>query len=270
MGEQMKNAPVYFVIGQVRFNHSPVPINEKITEIQEGFRKLGFPDYKPQKLQQMSIVLQNNQLIQSPGDLRDSFEFANAQRTVLLRLEPSQLSLQAVEYTTFEDFSAKFAAALDLLTSSISLAFIERVGLRFLDAVMPREGEDLKQYLHPQLLGLSALGDGLDTTFSLSETLMSRGEDSILARVVIQEGGIGLPHDLANAAMELEPRFLNHTGVAAILDNDAFYAERLIFESDGPVTAPVMEVLERLKALVDTVFRKSITEHAASVWEGAA
>lgn len=268
MGEQMKNAPVYFVIGQVGFNPSPVPINKKVTEIQEGFRELGFSDYKPQKLQQMNIILQNNQVSHSPGEVRDIFEFANAQRTVMFRLEPNQLSLQAVEYKTFEDFSAKFAAALDLLASSIQLDFIGRVGLRFLDAVMPREGENLKQYLHPQLLGLSALGDGLDTTFSLSETFMSRGSDSILARVVIQKGQVGFPQDLANVGVELGQRFRDYNGLLAILDNDAFCNERLIVQPSHPIAHSVMDTLRRLKTLLNMVFEKSITEQAKKIWKG--
>lgn len=62
MGEKLKNAPVYFVIGQVRFNPIPMPIRDNIDKIQEGFRQLGYTDYRPQTLQQMQIVVQNNEV----------------------------------------------------------------------------------------------------------------------------------------------------------------------------------------------------------------
>jgi uncharacterized protein (TIGR04255 family) len=267
MGEKMQNAPVYFVIGQVRFNPIPTPVRDNIDTIQEGFRQLGYTDYRPQTLQQMQIVVQNNQVTQKPGALVDIFEFANAERTELFRLEPNQLSLQTVDYQTFATFSQTFATALEILTTNVQLDFVERVGLRFLDAVMPREGEDIATYLHPQLLGLSALADHLTATFSLTETLMKQSSDSILARVVIQEGQVGVPPDLANAGMEIGLRFRAYSGRLAILDNDAFYSERLKFH-DSSVIQSIMDTFRRLKDLINTVFTKSVTERAFEVWKG--
>jgi uncharacterized protein (TIGR04255 family) len=269
MGKKLKNAPVYFVIGQVRFNPIPMPIRDNIDKIQEGFRQLGYTDYRPQTLQQMQIVLQNNQVTQKPVALVDIFEFANAERTELFRLEPNQLSLQTVDYQTFATFSETFAKALEILTTNVQLDFIERVGLRFLDAVMPREGEGVGDYLHTQLLGLSALADNLTTTFSLSETLMKRNSDSILARVVIQEGQVGFPPDLANTGMEIGPRFREFSGQLAILDNDAFYAERVRFHDSSTIES-IMNTFRRLKDLINEVFKKSVTERAFEVWKGEA
>jgi uncharacterized protein (TIGR04255 family) len=269
MSEKLKNAPVYFVIGQVRFNPIPTPIRDNIDKIQEGFRQLGYTDYRPQTLQQMQIVVQNNQVTQKPGALVDIFEFANAERTELFRLEPNQLSLQTVDYQTFTTFSDTFTKALEVLTRSIQLDFIERVGLRFLDAVMPREGEEVDDYLHKQLLGLSALTDTLTTAFSLSETLMKRGSDSILARVVIREGQVDFPPDLANAGMEIGPRFREFSGRLAILDNDAFYAERMRFHDSSTIES-IMDTFRRLKNLINEVFKKSVTEKAFEVWKGEA
>lgn len=269
MGKRLKNAPVYFVIGQVRFNPMPVPIRDNIGKIQEGFRQLGYTDYRTQTLQQTQIVVQNNQVTHNPVDLVNIFDFANAERTELLRLEPNQLSLQTVDYPTFTTFSQTFAGALEVLTRNIQLDFIERVGLRFLDAVMPREGEDVALYLHEQLLGLSALADNLTTTFSLCETLMRRNSDSILARVVIQEGRVGFPPDLANVGMEIGPRFRAFSGRLAILDNDAFYAERIRFH-DSSTIASIMDTFGRLRNLIDEVFEWSVTKRAFEVWEGEA
>ncbi|KIQ54968.1 hypothetical protein SY28_05775 [Meiothermus taiwanensis] len=255
------------MIGQVRFNPVPVPIRDNIEKIQEGFRRLGYTDYRPQTLQQMQIVLENGRVTERPIGPVDIFEFANAERTELFRLEPAQLSLQTVDYQTFAGFSQALAGGLEVLAGNLPLDFIERVGLRFLDAVMPREGEDVADYLHEQLLGLSALADNLTTTFSLSETLMRRGSDSILARVVIQEGRVGFPPDLEGVGMEIGARFRNFSGRLAILDNDAFYTERMRFH--GVSTIPsVMETFKRLRNLIDEVFQKSVTEKAFEVWRG--
>lgn len=268
MGEQMKNAPVYFVIGQVRFNPSPKPLNEKIVGIQEGFRELGFADYKHQKMQQMSLSIQGDSFTRTPGDVLDLYEFANPERTMLFSLDPNQLSFQTVAYTTSEDFADLFSKALNLLTENVQLQFIERVSLRFLDAVMPRKGEDLKTYVHPQLLGLSGITDELVTEFSLSEAVMRLESELILTRVILMSGKIGFPQDLANVSLEIKQKFREYEGPFAILDNDAFHEKRLIFKPKDSVTETVIEILGRLKNLIDTMFHKSVTQAAKDIWKG--
>lgn len=270
MGEQMKNAPVYFVIGQVRFNPSPVPIREHITEIQEGFRKLGFSDYRQQKLQQINLVLHEDKPTHNPGEVIDLYEFANPERTALFNLDRSQISFQTVAYKSFEDFLAVFMRAFDLLTQNVELDFIERVGLRFLDAVMPRKEEDLMTYLHPQLLGLSALANELEPDFSLSEALMHRGNDTILARVTILKGKVDFPQDLANVPMEIGERFRGHGGLFAILDNDAFHDQRQIIRPQDSATQTIAATFRRLRSLIGMVFDKSVTPEAMRVWKGEA
>lgn len=268
MGKQLRHPPVYFVIGQVRFNAVSQSIQDKITDIQERFRRLGYTDYRRQTLNQMEILVQENQVTNKLGAPVEIFDFANADRNELFRLEANQLSLHTVNYHTFGTFLQRFAEALKILTAYTPLAHVDRVGLRFLNAVMCQKGAKVDEYLHPQLWGFSTLTDGLDFEYGGTEALMhSKEGDSILARVVIQQGRVGFPVDLSNTGLEIAERFRNYVGQLAILDSDAFCSKRVTFQDESTVGG-IVETLRRLKVLIDLVFKNSATERAFSIWKG--
>lgn len=266
MGKPLKNAPLYFVIGQVRFNPQLKPIQESMTQIQEGFRRLGYTDYRHQVLNQMEIVVEENRVTHKPGAQVDIYDFANAERNELFRLEANQLSFHTVNYQTFETLLGALVKALDILTTYTQLDFIERIGLRFLNAVMCREDDDVSTYLQPQLLGFSTLTNDLVPEFCAIETLLHKGGDSILARVVIQQGEVGFPANLSNTGLEIAQRFRDFKGQLAVLDNDAFHLERVKYQ-DRTTVDDTIQTLRRLKVLLDSVFMKSVTDEAMSIWQ---
>jgi hypothetical protein len=67
--------------------------------------------------------------------------------------------------------------------------------------------------------------------------------------------------------MEIGPRFREFSGQLAILDNDAFYAERMSFRDLSTIES-IMDTFRRLKDLINEVFKKSVTERAFKVWKG--
>lgn len=270
MGEQLKNPPVYFVIGQVRFNEQPVVIRDNLHQIQEGFRQLGYVDFQTKALEQTEIVIEGAQVKNHRGESIVYFDFANIERSELFRLEAHQLSFHTVNYHTFTTFVERFEKALGILMAHAQIELVERVGLRFLNAVLRQEGEEIATYLHPQLLGFSALSNGFEVRYSGTETLMIDGSDFILARVVIHQGRVGFPVDLSNTGLEIAERFREYKGPLplAILDNDAFNSERL--SSGKSMSTEIMQTFGRLKTMVDAVFMKSATERAFSIWRGEA
>jgi uncharacterized protein (TIGR04255 family) len=141
------------------------------------------------------------------------------------------------------------------------LSFVERVGLRYLDAVIPREGETLGQYLIPEALGLYGRLKGR-TKHTFSETMAESAEGSLISRAVVQEGPVGFPPDLLLNELKITQSFANFSGLHAILDTDAFIAERMPFNLE--------EVNKRLGVLHDRVneaFRALVTPHALDAWK---
>jgi uncharacterized protein (TIGR04255 family) len=263
MSRQMKNAPVYFTIAQVRFN--PIlSLSSFIPAIQEDFRKHGFADFKKAVAMTFAfapVVTRESESQTPPAQPLERYVFSDAGNTQNFLLEHGALSFQSTKYEVFETFVGELMKGLVLLDKMVGgLSFVERVGLRYLDAVTPREGDTLNQYLIPEAFGLYDRLKG-STKHAFVETMAESSDGSVISRAVIQEGKVGFPPDLLLNELKIAPSFANFCGVHAILDTDAFYAERRPFD--------LGEVKKRLDVLHDRVneaFRALVTQHALDVW----
>lgn len=263
MGTKMSNAPVYFVVGQVRFN-TVLDLGSYLPAIQGRMRAEHFPDYKEEVRQQITLPFGGGSAEQpaAPSILPQSrYTFSSIDGTSGFILENNALSFQTTAYSTFEAFSQCLLKGLNIIHEALGLDFTERVGLRYLDAVLPKDGvESLSDYLTPEVLGLShKLKSPL--VHSVSETLSLSPAGQLISRVIIQKGRVGLPPELTGMTPKLHARFTGPEGQHAILDNDAFYESREVFD--------LSELEARLSVLHDEVsksFKVMVTPHAVKTW----
>jgi uncharacterized protein (TIGR04255 family) len=263
MGAPLKSPPVYFTVAQVQFN--PIlKLPEFLATIQDGFRNLGFQDFSPQKVLALRLTVQNGQPMPSPPTLIDRFSFRNAETTKSFLLDADKLIFQSTDYGQFEAFSDQLLKGLGLLHDVVRLDFTERVGLRYLDRVTPRETDRLEDYLVPEVLGVSKRLTGLAGRVlrSFSETLHETSGIKLLSRVIIQEGGLAFPPDLLGNNMAINKRFQDYTGWHAILDNDGFVECREPYSLDT-----LRQHLDNIHGVIGAAFRATATPHAFTVWE---
>ena len=263
MGQKMKNAPVYFTIAQVRFN--PIlSLETYLPSIQESFRKLGYEDFKPTIVATFNLAIVasgEGSSPQVPPTQRVSrYTFANMEGTRGFILEQNALSFQATDYDTFETFSGAFLEGLELLHKAVGIGYSERVGVRYLDAVYPRAGEKLSEYIVPEVMGLTSK---LEHTLvhSFSETRAQTAVGTTISRTVIQDGPIGFPPDLAPHGLTVDERFTRLDGLHAIIDTDGSYDSREKFDTQS--------IKARLHNLHDEIwksFKATVTRHSLSVW----
>lgn len=265
MGTKMKNAPVYFTIAQVRFN--PILALESYApQIQEHLRKQGYPDAQKGLLATVNLTLSaptEASVPQMPIAQTTRFSFYNMERTSGFILDQGALSYQTTEYEVFEKFSFEFLKGLETVHEAVDkgLAYSDRIGVRYLDAVFPMAEEPLANYLSESVLGLVGKHDG-KLIHSFSETLVKINDLNILTRVIIQEGKVGFPPDLLAIPLTLSNRFKKLEGPHAILDIDGSIEIREAFNPKN--------VRERLIAIHDEItkaFRCVITEKALKAWE---
>jgi uncharacterized protein (TIGR04255 family) len=264
MGKQWKTPPVYFVIAQVRF--SPVlNLVSYLPGIQEDFRNAAFPDFKPGFNVQFNVGLLAGL---KPGDEQpmqriERYVFSSAEGTETFILDPNALTFQTTEYKTFDVLMQTLLPRLDHLSATLRLSYFDRVGLRYLDAVMPQEGESLESYLIPQVFGMRGKVNG-EVQHSFTETMIVVPEGKLLSRVVMQAGPLGFPPDLqfSAASAKLNPRFAGYTGQYAIIDTDGFNDTR-----DQKIDRSTIEKKFRgLHEQVDAVFHAIVSKHAVKVW----
>lgn len=264
MGQKMKKAPVYFTIAQVRFN--PIlSLETYLSSIQESFRKLGYEDFKTTFFAAFNLsIIASGEGSSSeipPTQKISRYTFGNMEGTRGFILEQNALSFQATDYDKFETFSGALLEGLDLLNKSVGISYSERVGIRYLDAVYPRNGEQLAEYLTQEMMGLTGRLEG-ELLHSFSETMTRTAVGTMVSRTIIQGGPIGFPPDLTPIGLTVAERFTRLDGLHAIIDTDGFYEGREKFDAQSIKTH-----LHNLHDEIWKSFKATITPHAITVWK---
>lgn len=259
MGTPLKNPPVYLTLAQVRFN--PIlKLADFLPGIQENFRHAGYTDFERQSLISIQVTMQDGQPMPTPIQ-QERFQFGNAEKTHMFILDGQSLTLQSTNYRQFETFSACFLKGLDIVNDIVKLAFTERVGLRYLDRVMPQDGEAIEQYLVEQVHGLTSRLSG-KPLYSYTEAMNEIENIKLLSRVAIQDGPLAFPPDLQLGNMRVTERFLSYTGKSAILDNDGFVEGRDAFSAKA-----VADHLDAIHKVIGAAFKTTATPYAFSAWD---
>jgi uncharacterized protein (TIGR04255 family) len=260
MGTPLKNPPVYLTLAQVRFN--PIlKLAEFLPSIQEYFRLAGYPDFDRQHIISIQLNAQEGQPPAPTPVQQERFLFGNVEKTHIFILNGQSLTLQSTNYGQFETFSACFLEGLKIVNDAVKLAFTERVGLRYLDRVMPQPGEAIEQYLVEQVQGLNSRLGGRPL-YCFTEAMNEIGSIKLLSRVVIQEGPLAFPPDIQLGNMLITERFTSYFGNSAILDNDGFVEDREAFS-----TKAVAEHLDAIHKVIGTAFKTTATSYAFTAWD---
>jgi len=266
MGQKLKNAPVYFTIAQVRF--SPVlSLKTYMPKIQEHMRKAGYPDFKQSFTVAFNLALitggEPQQGTPPPFPLQaERYVFSNMENTRGFILQQNALSFQATDYDTYQILSSEFLKGLEIVHKEVELNFSERIGIRYLDAVDPKEGEDLSRYLVKQVLGINKLLKESEFVHSFSETVVKFQDiGKVVSRTILQDKKLGFPPDLQPDGLEMKEKFKNIKGVHAVIDTDGAFEGREPF-----VIGKVKNRLDDLHTVISDSFKATTTEYARSVW----
>jgi uncharacterized protein (TIGR04255 family) len=261
MGQKLSNAPVYFTIAQVR--HNPVlSIQDYLAAIQENMRRGGYPDYK--SVPNLQILLpqiapgEASQVSTPTAQQIERYLFSTLDGIRGFIVEPGAFSLQTTGYETYEAFSEEFFKGLRIIHETIKLDYTERVGIRYLDAVVPPTERDIGEYLVPGALGISSvLPDSVQVTQSFSQTDILTPAGTLIARTIIRNGPLGFPIDLQPLGLNVAERFSKIQGVHAILDTDASYLGREKFD-----VGALQLRLQALHDVIGTAFWATVTDRA--------
>ena len=266
--QKMKNAPVYYVLAQAR--HNPVlQLDPYLPEIQDRMRKAGYPDHQASA----SFAVELNF---SAGDGQPDAKrlvpkavarhlFLSADRSRGFIFEQGALSLQTMEYDTFGPFLEEFMAGFGIVHDVIKLDYTERIGIRYLDAVVPVGGpDDLPRYLVPGVFGLTGkLPEGVPIGLSMSETHipLTDVDANLVSRTIVRSGPIGFPIDLEPQGLAVPERFQKVQGLHAIIDTDASQAKRQSID-----LSDLRSRLDMLHTKIRMAFDATVTKDALAEW----
>jgi uncharacterized protein (TIGR04255 family) len=260
----MKNAPVYLVVAQVRFNRFN-NLDAYAPKIQDQFRIKGYPDFQKLTMNTMNVPFIDQFVVgsnQNPSfETSNRYHFLNIERTDGFLLDQAALTYFTSEYDVFKMLADRFVEGLNIVNDTLPLAYTERFGLRYLDAIFAQEDAPLSKFLTESVLGLSQGNNG-NLIHSFSETAFKTGNINVITRTVIQNGPLGLPIDLQPPVVQIAERFLSRNGPHAILDTDASIDGRAAFAAD--------KVDKHLATLHDEcvrMFQLTTTDYARDSWK---
>ncbi len=260
MSEKMSDAPIFYTAAQITFN--PVmDIDQSISKLQSIWRSR-FPDFSQQAMNQIQFNLaasgEESKVKQS---LVPRWHFKDIRGTSGLMLTPNSLVFHTTHYGTSVEFIETLTRALEELDKVISLTYIDAVGFRTLDAVIPEQDRELKFFIKQSLLGLYPVLEGT-LKHSVWELALQRGQTQLASRCMLLNGKIGIPADLFPIQLAFQGRVQAIDGLHAILDNDAIRTERFTFD-----LAAVHLRLREVKSVISDAFYKAVTDDAITHWK---
>jgi uncharacterized protein (TIGR04255 family) len=249
----LSRSPLLLVLAQVRF--SPILQMDKfIPAIQERLRSEGFPKFQAMQ----STTIQIPGVTQVPTV---NWEFMDREDKKSIVIGTESMAFAISDYSTFEDFRVGLQVALLTVQETVKLELRTRVGLRYIDLVIPKEGKGVSDYVRPEILGLLQDKLPLQRLAYVSQLLCQSEIGKLILRCTHQIGGSVLPPDLQLLRLTLnKPLFLNQE--FCVLDFDHSAEEQSDFD-----LAAVSTSLNNLHDVLDQSFRAVVTPEALKEWE---
>ncbi len=261
----MSNAPVYYALAQAHFN--PVAAMARyVDQVQDRLRREGYPLFDPQQLTQL--------VIPGPGQAQPpepriqqtvSWLMTRSDRTAGFILGPSTITYHTTHYQTHNEFIPELLRGLAAVHEAVSLDHVSRLGLRYLDAVLPRAGEVAGQYL---VDGLHGIDFNATCRHAMAESVFSTDtrplvpKGTLVVRVYRMTAPLGFPPDMLPAGLAIAPKFdIKDAREHAIIDTDHYVEGRMAVEMNK-----LNEQLLSLHATIKSVFGAITTDHARGAW----
>jgi len=237
---------------------SPVEAMENyVPEIQERFRKAGFPEMQEGRI--LNQVLVDGKPVAE--DRAGQWDFVNKTNTTSIQLNLDAITVYTTQYTRFEDLEETIKLAVTTLHEIVAPSQVHRYGLRYVNVIPIDPGSAFDQWVPPNLLGYPNLPNA-NRIGSFSETVMvTELLSRLVARCITMHNGIPLPADLMSCRLNL-PFTSPITGSFVILDNDH---GRISPEDFDPIVA--VEAIASLHDLLELTFQTSVTPQALETWK---
>jgi len=257
------NAPLAYALAEVR--------TERLADLKNYQPKIAGrlrDEYPVQRASQaVKLVATGTQLVIEP-DQDTAWEFATPDNRTAVILRPNGLVLHATAYIDSRDFLARLQRAVGVFAQEIPSIYVNRLGLRYIDFVLPREGEEPEAYVDRRLnpdLGLTKEASSITAT-SLAIYRMKSGEQLTL-RYIRARGKPEMPPDLGMLSLDPSPLMkatdMKDDQPTAVLDTDCSRTYAPVERLDP---GRVQEEFALIYEISFDAFMAAITDHAQNVW----
>ena len=255
--------PLILVLCQVQF--SPVrKMVDYIPAIQEEFRRHGYPIERTGKAQHITITSKGLQTTE-----QDQWEYRTRDETRSILVTQDSIVLQTTSYEQFETFAEQLLKAIDTVfkkSEHNEFGVVERIGLRYVDMVIPSGEKDYRFYVQS---GLHGIPDDVFQSASHRLQIQSMGitnvgsiEGKMLVKLLQNDQGHDLPPDLMVSAPKHDSKATDGV-LCTLIDMDHF-----VEGSFDPDAKSVVEITYKLHdKLVETFHKNVVTPEAIEEWK---
>jgi uncharacterized protein (TIGR04255 family) len=266
---RLPNAPLAYVLAQVRFEPF-LEIEKHIPALQTSLRA-HYPRFRRFERVGFEVLLTEAAPLPQVQPMPSSvhWEFGTAANFEGVMVQPHSLVFHVTAYETYEQFGQAWLWVMRQVGAHIPELFVNRIGLRYVDFIVPNPDETPEDYVVDRLRCDPALGR-IPCQHHQGLTLAEyRLETGFLA--VRYSRGMGrptLPPDLSE--LSLQPSAIMQRVVAdhqptAVLDIDRFMALSAAYDAEA-----LAEQFGKMHEETSAVFKALTTDHARAVWKNVA
>lgn len=263
---RLPNAPLAYVLAQVRFD--PILAMEKLVpDLQSAFRA-DYPRF--QAMQGLSIIMgvSGPMQTQSPTTLR--WDLANDSNHHGLIIQQNSITFHTTDYTTYEDFSKTLGLVLTKSQDVVPDMFVRRIGLRYVDLIVPDAGENANDYVQGPLRCDPGPLPGLKSYQGITAIGCEMEQGQLNVKFYVTAKGATpnqtvLPPDLEPMPLVVPPvvqRAQSAGRPLGVLDTDRFVDNLDQRYNAESLSARFLD----LHGDISLAFRQFTSDHARKVW----
>jgi len=241
----------YLSIAEIRFN--PIDnLSDYVHAIQVAFVLANYSESANIKSQSLQVQEVDDQKLLVPS-IQNSYVFSSKNKTRHFILNAQCLTFKTSDYKDFDSFLSYFLEGVFIINKVHPISNLNRLGLRFLERVIPAKGKRIQNYMAmPDLMVFEKLGG--NSTHTQTEVYHQIKDQHLLNRVkVCKDGGLELPKDIDPLDMKFKAHLMTYSGPSIYMDNDGFSDKKykLSFST-------VKKVLKDIHATINIACQASI------------
>ncbi|MCE6077452.1 TIGR04255 family protein [Agrobacterium vitis] len=261
---RMKNAPVKYVIGVVRF--------PEITDFDAFVREMArglidrYPSGKEAEIPQIAVHV-DERGVQVQSETVRIWQFRSEDFKWSVVVNKGQIGLHTVDYVGHEDFLGRLMEVAETAvgTASGQLRMVETVALRYIDLIEPQPDDTLEQYLHERFMPAGIDVGGFAILEGVNQIHMGTEAGGTLRIQIARRPPSVFPPDL-NSQLLVDNGWQIERPPGDFLTIDADHAQTY----SPPRRVDVGELRNDVLGLwqpIRDIFDKITTEHAMKVWK---
>ena len=196
-----KKAPLAYVLAEVR-TENLADLKSYESELAAAFRS-HFPIQRTLVTARIVVSSGGSPIIEPEQD--NAWEFASPDNRVALIIRPQGFVLHATTYKDHADFLGRFQDSLAMIASKVPSIFVNRIGLRYVDFIIPESGETPEQYIEGKLNPFIAMPAAKGTAVAMSLTVYPMTHGKLALRYIRGAGQPQLPPDLSTIKLDKSP-----------------------------------------------------------------